>query len=189
QIVFFTAVGLVSVSPKDGKVYWRYPWQTDYDANIATPIAWGNYLFVSSNYGKGCAVLEISDKGDGSLQVKRVYEHDRMRNHFSSCVLYQEHLYGFDDGTLVCMEFRTGKIRWKQKDFHKGSLTIADGHLIVLGEEPGKLAVAEATPAEYREKASFVVSPNKCWTVPVLAHGKLYVRDEEQIICLDVKKP
>jgi len=130
--------------------------------------------------------VEISSASDGSLHAHSVYEHNRMRNHFSSCVYYQEHLYGFDDATLVCMNFRTGKITWKKKDFQKGSLLIADGKLIVLGES-GKLALAEATPADYRELSSFQFSRTRCWTSPVLADGRLYVRDEEKIVCFDLR--
>jgi outer membrane protein assembly factor BamB len=188
QIIFFTETGLVSVAPKDGSVSWRYPWQTDYGCNIATPIGVGDYLFLSSGYDKGCALVKILDDGNGRLQAKRVYENNQMCNHFSTSVYYQEHLYGFNESTLTCMEFRTGKVVWREKGFRKGSLLIADGHLIILGET-GQLALAEATPAAYREKASFRVSRNKCWTMPALADGRLYVRDEEHILCLDVRKP
>ena len=186
QIIFFTQTGLVSVSPQDGSLLWRFPWLTRFDANIATPIVVGNYVFISSGYDKGCALVEISSASDGSLQAHSVYEHNRMRNHFSTCVYYQEHLYGFDDATLVCMNFRTGKITWKKKDFQKASLLIADGKLIVLGES-GQLALAEATPADYREISSFQFSRNRCWTAPVLADGRLYVRDEEKIVCFDLR--
>jgi outer membrane protein assembly factor BamB len=186
QVLFFTAGNLVSVAPEDGKVMWKYAWQTNFNCNVATPIPVGDYVFISSGYGKGCALLEVSALGK-ELQADPVYENDHMRNHFASSVLYQEHIYGFDDAMLVCLELRTGAVKWKEQGFHKGSLLIADGHLIVLSEQ-GKLAVARATPEAYREKASYQVSRRKCWTVPVLAQGKLYVRDEQQIVCLDLKK-
>jgi outer membrane protein assembly factor BamB len=187
QVIFLTQTGLVSVSPENGSLLWRFPWITRFDANIATPIVVGNYIFISSNYDRGCALVEVSSGSDGSFQAQSVYEHNRMRNHFSTCVYYQEHLYGFDDATLVCMNFRTGKIAWKNKDFQKGSLLIADGKLIILGES-GKLALAEATPADYREISAFQFSRSRCWTAPVLADGKLYVRDEEKVVCYDLRK-
>jgi outer membrane protein assembly factor BamB len=187
QVVFFTESGLVSVSPKDGQVYWRFPWETDYGCNIATPISAGDYLYISSGYGRGCALVKIVADESGALQAKRVYENNLMCNHFSSSVLFQDHLYGFNEATLTCMEFRTGKVVWKEKGFRKGSLLVADGQLIILGES-GQLALAEATPEGYRQKASFRISQNKCWTVPALANGKLFVRDEEQVLCLDLKK-
>jgi outer membrane protein assembly factor BamB len=128
----------------------------------------------------------MSASPHGSWQARPVYEHNRMRNHFSTSVYHQEHLYGFDDMTLVCMDFRTGKVLWKKKDFKKGSLLVADGRLIILGES-GNLALAEATPEEYREISSFPFSTKKCWTVPVVANGRLYVRDEEKIVCYDLR--
>jgi outer membrane protein assembly factor BamB len=186
QILFFTQTGLVSVTPEDGSLLWRFPWLTQFDANIATPIVMGNYVFISSGYNRGCAVLEIKKDSNGAFQAKSVYEHNRMRNHFATCVYYQDYLYGFDDATLVCMNFRTGSIAWTKKDFKKGSLLIADGKLIILGES-GTLALAEATPADYRQISSFQFSRGKCWTCPVLAEGRLYVRDEEKIVCYELR--
>src|SRR5262249_24503540 len=150
--------------------------------NAATPISVGNYVFISSHYNKGCALLEIMPEGSKGLQAKMVYENGRMRNHFSSCVYYQEHLYGFSDAFLVCLTFRTGEVKWKGRGFGKGSLLLADGHLIILGEA-GQLAVAPATPSAFQPKPTFQFSGNRCWTVPVLSHGKLYVRDETELVC------
>ncbi|MCH7725734.1 MAG: PQQ-binding-like beta-propeller repeat protein [Planctomycetes bacterium] len=186
QILFFTGEALVSVAPENGRLYWRYPWLTMMDCNVATPICAGDHVFISSGYGHGCALLKIASKGSGALGVDLVYEHDQMRNHFSTSVLYEDHLYGFDETRLVCMELTTGNVLWRAKGFRKGSLVVADGHLIILGEN-GKLALAEATPAAYRKKASYRMSRNRCWTVPTLANGRLYVRDQEQITCLDLK--
>ena len=188
QLLVLTGKALVSVSPTDGTLYWRYEWPVDFDANAATPTCAGNYVFISSNYGKGCAMLEIVPHSDGSLKAQMVYENNRMKNHFSSCVLYQDNLYGFDDIFLVCLSFRTGKVRWKERGFGKGSLLLVDGQLIVLGEE-GKVAVAAATPEAFQVKSTFQFSENRCLSAPVLAHGKLYLRDESELVCFRLKKP
>ncbi|MCS6851212.1 MAG: PQQ-like beta-propeller repeat protein [Gemmataceae bacterium] len=187
QVVFFTGKRLVGVDPVTGSLLWSYPWETDYDANIATPIAVGDYLFISSGYDRGCALLKVVAE-QGTFRIQRVYENTHMRNHFASCVYYNEHLYGFDEATLTCMEFRSGTVRWRERGFRKGSLTIADGKLFVLSEN-GRLALADASPEAYRERSSYRFSHGKCWTVPVLCRGKLYLRDEEKVVCLDVKKP
>jgi outer membrane protein assembly factor BamB len=199
QIVCFTGHSLVSVAPGDGKVLWRFPWPTSNDVNAATPIFFrartgepgasatgGNpvsdYLFISSNYGKGCALLKVGQP------LGLVYQSNQMKNHFSSSVLYHGHLYGFDDAMLVCLDVHTGKPLWKQRGFGKGSLLAADGHLIILGEH-GTLAVAEATPEAYHERSRFEAFPGrKTWTVPILADGRLYLRDEQEVLCLDLKK-
>jgi outer membrane protein assembly factor BamB len=189
QLLVFTNLALVSLSPTDGKVYWRYPWETVNGFNIATPLAVGDYVFISSAYGKGCALLEVTAEADGSPRAHRVYEHNRLRNHFASSVRWGDHLYSLDEKDLVCMDIRTGTVAWREKGirkFGKGTLLAAAGQLIVLGES-GTLWLVEATPAGYREKASCRVSENKCWTVPSLADGKLYVRDESHLLCLDVR--
>jgi outer membrane protein assembly factor BamB len=187
QVVFFTGNHLVSVTPAEGTVLWQLPWETSYGCNIATPICRGEYLFISSGYSRGCALVKVS-KGVLGWDVKRVYENNRMNNHFSSSVLWGEHLYGFNDAILTCMEFRTGRVVWRERGgFKKGSLLVADGHLIILGEE-GQMSIAPATPEGYREKASFACSNDKCWTVPVVAGGRLYVRDEKQVVCYDLRR-
>ena len=186
QVVFFTNTGLAAVAPESGQLLWRFPWVTEFGANITTPIVAGDYVFISSGYGMGCALLKI-EKTHSGLAAKLVYKNKRMITPFTTCVLYDDHLYGFNDTTLTCMEFRTGKVTWRQRGFEKGSLTIADGRLYILGEM-GTLALAEATPAQYRELSRFTFAHAKCWTAPVIANGRLYVRNEEKIACYDVRR-
>lgn len=188
QLLCLTGKALVGLSPDDGTEYWRYPWNTQYDVNAATPTVAGDYVFISSDYGKGCALLEIVDEG-GKPRAQRVYEHNRMRNHFCTSILYKDHLYGFDNDMLACMEFRTGKMRWTQRGFGKGSLLLADDHLIVLSER-GKLALSAASPEAFQEKAAFnaIATAGPCWTLPVVHKGHLYLRGEEELICFDVRK-
>jgi len=193
QIIFFTGRGLVGLTPDDGTVLWRYPWETNDNCNVATPIALGNYVFISSGYDRGCALLEIHRTGS-EWSADPVYEHRSMRNHFSTCVLYKDHLYGFDNATLTCMAFRTGEIRWRHSGLGKGSLLIAGAHLVILGESR-RLVVAAADPDKYREESAcdvpFLSNPpqrytNRCWALPALAGGRLYLRDQLQILCLDL---
>jgi outer membrane protein assembly factor BamB len=187
QLVCFTNEALLGLAPADGALYWKYPWPTEPPVNAATPIVVGDYVFISSGYGKGCALLEIGPGDGGKLEAKRVYEHNRLRTQFSSSVLYGEHIYGFDEKFLVCMDLRTGKVRWKERGFERGSLLAADGHLIVLAEYGSKLAAVEATPEAYREKGSFKFSSGTCWAMPALASGKLFVRDEESVFCFNLR--
>ena len=109
-----------------------------------------------------------------------------MKNHFNSSVLQGDYLYGFDNAILTCIEIDTGEEQWRQRGFGKGSLLLADGHLIILGEG-GKLALVEVSPNEYKEKARFQLFDDKCWTVPTLAGGKLYLRNQKDLVCLDLR--
>ena len=129
----------------------------------------------------------MSREGD-TLHCDPVYQHNQMCNHFASSVLYGEHLYGFNEQALTCMDFRTGTRRWKEGGFGKGTLLVADGHLIVLSEN-GKLVLARATPEKYEPVASSRVVNGRCWTVPVLAGGRLHIRGGEKLLCLELNKP
>ena len=108
-----------------------------------------------------------------------------MKNHFSSSVLHAGYLYGFDNAVLKCINANTGEEAWKTRGFGKGSLIFADGHLIVLGES-GNLALVEATHTEYKEKAQGQVFDGRCWTTPTLSGGRLYLRNEDEMVCLDL---
>ena len=118
----------------------------------------------------------------------KVWENKKMRTHMSGPVLIGGHLYGFDENRLTCLDWKTGAVKWIEKSPKKGALMGAGDKLIVLGER-GRLAIAEATPDAYREIAASQVVPGRCWTMPVLAGGHIYVRDAEgHLVCLDVRK-
>lgn len=185
QILFFTANRLVSVRPETGESCWDYPWPSDQQCNIATPIVAQDYVFISSGHGPGCAVLKVEKEGD-AWRAALVYQHRRMRNHFSTCVRHKDHLYGFDHGVLTCMDFRTGKIHWKERGFDKGTVLLVNDHLVVYGEN-GIVALAEAKPERYQERSRFTFSTRRAgWSVPVVANGRLYLRDQDKIACFDV---
>jgi hypothetical protein len=112
-----------------------------------------------------------------------------MCNHFASPVRYRDHFYGLNEAKLTCMEVRTGKVKWEQSGFQKGSLLLVDGYLLVLGEY-GKLALIEATPSDPPPELASAspLGRRRCWTMPALADGQLYLRDEAKVLCLKVRK-
>lgn len=201
QIICFTGTKLVSVSPTDGAIYWQYSWKTGYDVNAATPVFIPpDKVFISSGYDKGAAVLQmrvfVSHDDDraatdqikenrGRVRIKEIWKNRKMKNQFASSVLYDNYLYGFDNSILKCIEANTGEEQWKTRGLGKGTVILADGHLIILSDR-GKLALAEATPVGYIEKASAKALSGLCWTAPTLAEGKLYMRNEEEMVCLDL---
>ena len=185
QAVFFTGYNLLAVTPDRGTVLWQHRWRTDYDANTATPVFIPpNRLFISSDYGTGGSVVEITGTS-GSFAAREVWRNRKMKNHMATSIYYEDHLYGFDSSILKCLDAKTGEDRWKTRGYHKGTLIIADGHLVVLGER-GNLAIAAATPAGFTAKAEAQVFKSRCWTAPSIAAGRIYVRDESEIVCLNI---
>jgi outer membrane protein assembly factor BamB len=181
SMAVFSRQSLVGVKIGDGQELWRYPWKTEYDVNAADPIVAGDRVFISSGYNRGATVIRVN--GD---KPEKVWENKNMRNHFNSCVLWQEHLYGVDEGELRCLAFDTGEVKWKNPQFGKGSLMLADGKLVGLTEK-GELIVAEATPAAFKPIARGQVLTGKCWTTPVLSNGHIYCRNARgDVVCLDV---
>ena len=184
QSIFLTSKTLLSLAPENGDIYWKYPWPEG--INIATPIFIpDDKIFISASYDKGAVLLRMTTDENG-IGVEEIWKSRVMKNHFNSSVLQDDYLYGFDNAILTCIEVNTGKEQWRQRGFKKGSLLLADDHLIILGEG-GKLALAEANPNEYREKARFQLFDDKCWTVPTLAGGKLYLRNQKEMVCLDLR--
>ena len=187
QLAYFTAYSLTGLAPQDGRTLWRYPWKTRYDVSAATPVFIApDRIFISTGDGNGGAALQVKRHGD-SLAVEQVWQNKKMKNHFGTSVLYQQHLYGFDQAILKCLDAATGTEQWKARGYGKGTLLVADGNLVILGEE-GQLGLVEATPAAFREKSKAQVLNSRCWTVPSLANGRLYLRDESEIVCLDLRE-
>ena len=110
-----------------------------------------------------------------------------MKNRINSSVIYENFIYGFDGGIIKCLDAATGKEQWKARGFQRGSLILADDHLIVLGER-GKLSLVEKNHTEFKEKAKLQILDGKCWTSPTLANGKLYLRNNKEMLCLDLKR-
>jgi outer membrane protein assembly factor BamB len=184
QVVFFTAQRALGLDANDGKLLWEYGRPANNVANVATPIARGNRVFISSDYGTGGGVVEIKDGG-----AQEIYFTKDMRNHHSSSVLVGDYLYGFSSAVLTAMKFDTGEIAWRDRSVGKGSLVYADGHLYCFSEN-GVVGLVEATPTGYREKGRFRIPQDNLptWSHPVVAGGRLYLRDQDTIYAFDVKQ-
>lgn len=188
QAVFFTASRAVGVDVKDGRLLWEYPRVANRVANIATPVVKDNFVFLSSDYGTGAALLKL-DAGGGGVTATEVYFTQEMRNHHSSSVLVGDHLYGFSSAILTALRFADGVTAWKDRSVGKGSLVFADGHLYLYSEN-GVVGLAEATPAGYREKGRFSIAQGglPTWAHPVVSNGRLYIRDQDNIYAYGVRK-
>jgi outer membrane protein assembly factor BamB len=184
QVIFFTGKAAIGVAPQDGKLLWRYPWSTRFDLNIATPICSDDRVFISSNYGTGGALLRVTEKN----QPETVWKTLTMQNHISTSVLYQGHLYGFSEQRLRCVDFPTGQVKWDKSGLGRGSLVVADGQLIILGDH-GQLVLAEPNPSEYTEvsRCQILDKGTLTWTVPVVSGGRLFIRSENGLLAFDLR--
>lgn len=187
QVVFFTQERALGLDPVDGKVLWEYARPSNNVANVATPVARANRVWISSDYGTGGGLVEIRADAKG-VTASEVYFTKEMRNHHSSSVLIGDHLYGFSGGILTAMRFDTGEVAWKDRSVGKGSLVYADGNLYCLSEN-GVVGLVEATPTAYREKGRFNIKQENLptWAHPVIAGGRLYIRDQDAIYAFDVR--
>jgi outer membrane protein assembly factor BamB len=188
QVVFFTHQRGLGLDLETGNLLWEYPRAANNVANVATPIARGNRVFITSDYGNGGGLVEIKPDGKG-VTAAEVYFTKDMRNHHSSSVLIGDHLYGFSSSILTAMRFDTGEIAWRDRSVGKGSLVYADGHLYCLSEN-GVVGLVEATPEGYREKGRFRIPQESLptWAHPVVAGGRLYLRDQDTIYAYDVRQ-
>jgi outer membrane protein assembly factor BamB len=183
QVIALSGSAAIGIEEDNGEPLWRYGKVSNRTANIATPIYRDGETFLSSAYGTGCALLKLGPK-----TMSEVYFSGDMKNHYSSSVLVGDYLYGYSDSILTAMQFGTGKVAWKNRSVGKGSVAYADKMLYLLGEE-GVVGLAEATPDGYKEISRFTISKGSLptWSPPVIADGKLYLRDQDHLVSYDIK--
>jgi len=189
QYIQFLAGGVVGVAAKDGKQLWTYNKPASRSANCSTPIFRDGCVFAASGYNNGGGMARITRDGS-SFTAKEEYFVRAMQNHHGGMVLVGDHIYGTGANTLLCVNFKTGKTAWQERSVGKGSVAYADGHLYVRSEN-GPVALVEATPTGYKEKSRFSQpdrSGQKAWPYPVIAGGKLYLRDWDTLFCYDIKE-
>ncbi len=205
QVLAVTNKGLIGMDAADGKFLWRYDKAANQVATVPTPIARGDHVFVSSGYGAGAALLKIVKDGEG-FQAQEIYFEKRMQNHHATSVLVGDHIFGYSDrSSFACMEFLTGKIVYpsdedsRKKNMQKCGLVYADGHFYCLGEV-GEMVLAEANTKEFVAKSRFKpfeMQPDpkakngrrNTWAHPVVAGGRLFLRNQDNIYCYDIKAP
>ena len=188
EAIYFTAERAIGVNVQDGKLLWSYNQVANQTANIATPIVRGNRVFLSSAYGTGAALLELT-AADSKISARQVYFTRDMRNHHASSVLIGDHLYGFSDAILTAMKFDTGEVAWRDRSVGKGSVVFADDRLY-LYSEGGAVGLAEANPTAYREHGRFQIRAGNLptWSHPIVSNGLLFIRDQDDIYAYDVRQ-
>jgi outer membrane protein assembly factor BamB len=185
QIVVVSASRVVGLAPEKGELLWEYPWDTDNGINVSQPIMIDrNRFFISSGYGKGAALVEVKGSGN-SYTASTVWENKNMKNKFNSSVLYNGHIYGLDEGIMVCLDVNTGERKWKEGRFGYGQIILTNGHLIVTSDQ-GEVALLKATPEKYTEVARFSALQGQTWNYPAIASGRLLVRNSNEMAAYDL---
>jgi outer membrane protein assembly factor BamB len=185
QILVETASRIFGLAPEDGSLLWSQSWDTDMGINVSQPIIVDkNRFFLSSGYGKGAALVEVTGSGK-SFAARTIWENINMKNKFNSSVLYEGFVYGLDEGILTCLDVNTGARKWKGGRYGYGQVLLASGHLIVMSDT-GELALVKASPTEYSELARFAALEGKTWNYPAIAGGHLFVRNDNQMAVYDI---
>jgi len=185
-IITQTSQAAVGVRAGDGKLMWRYTKAANDTANITTPVFFDNRVFVTSAYNTGGALLQLRAE-NGEVRADEAYFTRDMMNHHGGVVFVNGHLYGFSNAILTCLEAATGKVQWRDRSVGKGSLTYADGRLYVLGEG-NTVGLVEASPAAYVERGRFSIADQgwPSWAHPVVAGGRLYLRNQGVLAAHDI---
>ena len=200
QYVQLTPKGVIGVAAADGRLLWEIHEGSNGTATIPTPIFHDDHVYVTSDYGTGCALIKLVASGEG-IKAEKVYANKNMENHHGGVVLLDGKLYGCSGNAptkWVCQDFKTGEVVWQEpKKLDKGSLTYADGHFYCYGQKDGTVVLLRASPEGWKEDGRFKIphetkvarKSGHIWTHPVVANGRLYLRDEDLLYCFDIKDP
>jgi len=182
-LLLFGEVTVFAVRPADGRQLWQFPWKTQYEVNAPDPVPFGNRIFISSGYKRGCGLLEVTGG-----KAEKLWENKVMSMQINCPILRDGYAYGFDENVFKCLKLQDGAEQWQDESLGKGSLMMsADGRLIIMSEK-GELVVATADPQKLNVAARVqILPPGKCWTTPVLANGRIYARNAAgDLACVDV---
>jgi outer membrane protein assembly factor BamB len=197
QYVQLTNKGMIGVAAKDGTFLWGYNKIANGTANISTPVVHGQYVFCSTAYGSGSALLKLTNAGN-SVNAEEVYflNARTFQNHHGGFVRIGDYIYGGHDhtrGKPTCIEMKTGKVMWQQDQPGGGSAAVlyADGHLYFRYQD-NVVALIEANPRRYNLKSTFKLPKRRGmsgdgWPHPVIVDGSLYIRHADVLMVYDIR--
>jgi len=196
QYVQLVGKGLIGVRASDGKLLWQYNRVANGTANIPTPLVEGDYVFTSTGYNSGSALLKLVSNGKGAVKAEEVYwlESKELQNKHGGMTLVDGHIYcgqGNGDGLPICIEMMTGDTAWgpiRAKGSGETSTVYADGH-IVYRREDGTVILAKATPSKFDVVNQFmpVYQNGSTWAHPVISNGVLYLREQDKLMAYKLK--
>ena len=187
QLIIFGGDAIWAMNPQDGKTIWKHPWKTQYDVNAATPIYRDGYCFLTSDYGHGCIMLKLTAGG-----MSKLWENKEVASRFQPGILEGTFLYANTEGTIKCLSWPDGAVKWASKDFRLGMggsmLRLPDGKFIILAEN-GKLALAKGGPDGLTlVSQGQLVQGREVWSTPLVYQGRLYAKGATDFVCVDFSK-
>jgi alcohol dehydrogenase (cytochrome c) len=194
QYVQMTSSALVGIAADSGEMLWQYNKPSNgMGINCSTPIYQDGLIFAASAYGAGGGAVKLNKTSDNKFEAEEVYFTTSMQNHHGGMIVVDGALYGANGGNgggiMTCIDFQTGEILWRDRKGPKGALLYADGRLYLRSEE-GPIVLIEPSKEGYKELARFE-QPDRtevpAWAHPIIANGKLYIRDQGLLLCYDVK--
>jgi outer membrane protein assembly factor BamB len=193
QYVQLTAKALVGVDAADGTLLWQYKAPANpMGINCSTPLVQDGLVFAASAYGTGGGAVKLSATAEGGVAAEEVYFSPRMQNHHGGMIVVDGNLYGAhggnEGGFLTCLDFQTGEVLWRDREGPKGAIAMADG-MLYLRAEDGELLLIQPTPEKLDVRGRFAQPDRRsppAWAHPVIANGKLYIRDQDLLLCYDV---
>ncbi|MBI4624315.1 MAG: PQQ-like beta-propeller repeat protein [Verrucomicrobia bacterium] len=185
-VLSFNAATLTAHDLATGTVLLSHRWGSDKAPKAAQPIAvGGDRIFVTSGYGMGCELLQITAGAGGKLSAESIWKNIRLKAQFNSVAMRNGFFYGLDDGFLACVEIATGTRRWKGGLYGSGQTLLADD-LILVQTERGPVVLAEANPESFRELGRIAALSSKTWNHPTLAGRYLLVRNDREAVCYEL---
>ena len=185
-----TREALVALQPADGRVFFRHPWRPAMSASVsaAVPLVVDDQIFLSASYGAGASLLRFKETGPENIWA----DDETLSNHYATSVQHQGFLYGWhgrqEQGCeLRCVEWKTGKVRWKESGLKAGTVTLAGDELLVLTER-GELIRLPASPEGFKPTARAQVLPSEVRAAPAIANGLMFARSRKQLVCLDLAR-
>ena len=185
QLLLFNGGGLAAHDPASGETLWRHAWPSGTERASQPVVLPGDRVFLSTGYGVGGKLFQIGTNDSGGFSIGLVWESRGLKAKFTNVVHRDGHLYGLDDGILVCLDPETGERRWKRGRYGHGQVILA-GDLLIIQAESGGVALVEATPEEYRELGRITALDGKTWNHAALAGRRLLVRNDRAAACYEL---
>jgi len=185
QILMNGEWGLQSLDGKTGAPLWEYPWNRKAFGIGTQPVVLGNTFLIGSTGSTGSRLIKV-ENNDAQWLATQEFATQAFHPYFNNSVAHQGYCYGYDDQRLACISMKTGQLQWEGEKCGGQLLLLADMDLLLVLTEKGQVLLVKAVPERCTEVARFQAIKGKTWNHPIIAHGKLFVRNSEEAACFQL---